>query len=168
MTHHDTPSEAKKKNFNDVAVGVILAICVYFLALTSWNQYWDWQEKAPATNWVEVTSFNVPNFVVGANPSIDYVRNIKQAVSSSWTSEVRRYHDDSDNYELACTNSGFSELEPGRAAPTTGWFLSSFVGEDCKFTPGRHRVYVTWNLSPKGYDRTIRYNFTSNTFFVGE
>ncbi len=162
----DSPEKKAKKNFNDIALGIILAICVFFMGVWSFNQYHAFQSMAPATNWVEVTSFTVPNFKAGVDPSIEYTRDIKQPVSSSWVSEVRRYVDNTDDYELVCTKSGFNELEPGRAAPPNGWFLSAFAGKDCKLISGRYRIFVVWTLRPKGLERSIPYSFASNAFTV--
>jgi hypothetical protein len=169
--HIDSPAKKQRKNLTDIGVGIILAICLYFLILTTYSQFTRWQAQAPATNWVEVSSLAVPNFQPGVDPVIEYVREIKQSVSSSWTAELRHYPNDSGDYELICERSGFTELEPGRAPPPGGWTLGSFAGIDCVkniTTQGRYRLQIIWELRPRGYDRTITYPISSNTFFVGE
>lgn len=170
-SHQDTPEQKEKKNLTDIMIGVGLAFLIYIAGSIAWYQYQESNNTAPATNWVEVTGLTVPNFQLGVNPTIDYVRDIKQAVSSSWSAELRRYSDTSDNYDVVCERSGFSELEPGRAPPATGWTLGSFAGTDCVESltlPGRHRLMITWELRPSGTDRVILYPISSNAFFIGE
>lgn len=168
MTQHESTEVTFKKKMTNIALGVGLGLLVYISGSIAWFQYQDYVESAPATNWVEVTRFSVPDFDPGTNPTIDYQRVIKQSVSSAWTAELRHFLD-GDDYEVVCLNSGFSELEPGRAPPPTGWTLGSFASRDCvdSLEPGVYRLYVTWELRPRGYDRTIRYPITSNTFQVG-
>lgn len=163
----DSPEKKRKKNVTDFLLGVGLALLVYLSGSVAWYQYTAFQSYAPATNWVEVTKFQIPYFKQGVNPVIDYQRTIKQTVSSSWTSEIRRLNED-DSYTIICTNSGFSELDPGREAPPAGWTVGSFAGNDCvsELEPGLYRLHVVWELRPRGFDRTIRYPFSSNAFQV--
>lgn len=167
----DSQGTKKRKNLTDIMIALALGLLIYLSISVGIAQYQQYNESAPATNWVEVTSLTVPNFKPGVNPTIDYVREIKQQVSSSWTAELRYYPPDTENYEVACERTGFSELEPGRAPPANGWTVGSFAGTDCveELTrEGRYRLNIVWKLRPRGLNREIVYPISSNTFYVGE
>jgi hypothetical protein len=162
----ETEEVRQKKNMTDILIGIGVALLAYVVGSIMYGQYRDYVESAPASNWVEVTKFVVPDFETGANPNIDYKRIIKQEVSSSWNAEIRRY--DGETYSVVCNKAGFSELDPFRAPPIGGWNLGSFVDEECvdSLKPGVHRLSVIWELRPRGLDRTILYPFSSNAFNV--
>ncbi len=162
----ETEEVRQKKDMTDILVGIVVALLAYVVGSLMYDQYRDYVESAPASNWVEVSTFIVPDFEAGANPNIDYTRIIKQEVSSSWNAELRRY--DGEAYSVVCNKAGFSELDPFRSPPSECWSLGSFVDENCvkSLEPGVHRLAVTWELSPRGLDRTILYPFSSNAFNV--
>lgn len=164
----DTEEVRQKKNITDFLLGIGVALLLYISVSVGWHQYQGLVDHFPATNWVEVTRFNIPDFEAGADPIIDYQRTIKQEVSSSWTAELRRYEGDGEGYSVVCIRNGFSELDPFRVPPPSGWSMASFVGSDCVSTlnPGVHRLSVTWELRPIGVDDPVFYPFSSNAFTI--
>ena len=167
MTEPMVPVKKRNRNlFSDIATGVTTAIALFFAIQYGIQQYNNFLESGPASNWVEVTRLEIPNFTVGTDPSIAYEREIKQSVQSNWTAELRYFYNEDGEYSTACNNSGFSNLEPSRVPPADGWHLSDFIGKGCAIEPGNYRLTVVWNLRPVGYSQSIVYNFSSNDFVV--
>lgn len=132
------------------------------------------KKAAPATNWFEVTQFQIADTVLGIEPIMVYERNIKQPFSGRWYSVIEQLT--SEGVSLLGGECDFNEwhnYDPARVVPpgaTLSWLTGIKFAErpgegGCFLSFGTYRVRLKWDIEPPGYPPKT-YTVASNPFRV--
>lgn len=144
------------------AIAAIVVVAV-------WMQYSRYNDQSrPASEWFEVDTLNVPDFVEGENPIIAYQRTVHNSFTGSY--KIVILHAEDEQGAIECLNSKEIDYIAGRNPPAA-WKLSRFFGDaewtECskKLKPGEFQIRASWDVKVPGLD-TKTYLKLSNVFWV--
>lgn len=157
-----------KKNFQDMALGVLLALLLFVVSAQAVSFYQQWttlqNDREPIRNWVELTQLQVPDFKEGENPPILFDRTYHQTFKLDYGNSIQQVV--KDGVSTICSNSGSNfTVSPDLRLPLEGATLNWLMTKDCHLGPGQYRVTMDWIIRRDGYsDREV--SIVSNIFEV--
>ena len=159
--------EPKKGGFKKVDA---YAIAAAMLAVAVWFQ-WTWvkQSARPATDWFEVETLNIPDFIAGNTPSIAYQRVIRKSFAGSFKIAIIRAAP-GDIGAITCLNSKKLDYVAGRELPGVvdfAWLFGDAEWPACaaKLREGEFQARISWDIEVPGLP-VKNYMKLSNIFRV--
>ena len=154
-------AEQMKQFVSRHAIPFFMALVIVALLFIAWPQSASFKlEREPASHWFTVERFQVPDFVTGTNPTIEFERTIKRSALGDWLVEVQLV---TGGFYNKCSGSGTANYKPEDRLPDPvdfGWF----VGGCLDIPPDTYRLEARWDLCIGRICKTIE--ATSNHFQV--
>lgn len=140
----------------------ILVVCVLVASLPLWVTLY--KVKSPASWWLDVRDVHVPDFVSGADPTIEVDRVIYGAFFADWKVEI--YTTDGALVEW-CQGDGSNDYQVSDRLHKVTMFSWWMDREPCSLPAGEYVLKTSWKLHPPDFpEKQVR--STSNVFTVLE
>ena len=133
---------------------------------------WFWwgnavRDATPASEWFEVKTLSVPDFLKGENPVIAYDRVIHKSFPGTYKIEITAA---SERGAIVCQNSRSVDYKAGRelpAAVTVSWLFGDAEWPACSslLVEGSYIIRVAWDINEPGYP-VKTYHAVGNVFRV--
>ena len=138
-------------------MALLTALFVYYMAV-AW-----YRASVPATDWYDVTVFEVPDHVSGEDVSLVYGQTVSTEFAGRWTIEYVR--EEADGWWPVCSNSGRLQFEPADTFARVELKMSEFMERTCSVTPARYRIRASMTMTKPVWPPKL-FSTMSNTFEV--
>lgn len=148
----------------------IYAVVAALIVVAVWFQYaWVKQSARPATDWFEVETLNIPDFIAGNAPSIAYQREIRKSFAGSYKIAIIQAAP-GDIGAITCLNSEKVDYVANRLLPPVvdlAWLFGDAEWPSCaaKLREGEYQARISWDIEVPGLP-VKNYMKLSNIFRV--